>query len=74
MLSQMSGAFVEVKSRSCFALHNEITGKNFVISAESSPILQEWIALIQPMLMVRHKKFLHFDFDILSLINKKMKS
>jgi len=56
MLSQMSGAFVEVKSRSCFALHNEITGKNFVISAESSPILQEWITLIQPMLMSHQQK------------------
>lgn len=47
MLAQMTGSFVEVKSRVCFSLHNEVTNKNFVISSEETTLLDEWVNLIE---------------------------
>jgi len=55
MLSQMTGGTVEVKSRRCFALHNEVTNKNFVISSDDQTELQEWINLIQSHLVIPRK-------------------
>lgn len=57
MLSQISGSIMEVKDKTCFSLHNETTGRNFVISADSQTELEEWIEIIQPHLLSPQVKF-----------------